>query len=102
MGERVGGHRFSELDLDRDEGVKAEGGESAKKGKGRLVGGGDSRGASAEEEKVGTGRGEDGDKYGGEGGRVGSVVYGGGHGSEEAYGRAGGIVIYGITMELRP
>ena len=57
---------------------------------------------SAEEEKVGRGRDGVGDEYGGEGGRVGSVVYGGGHGSEEAYSRASGIVIYGITMKLRP
>ena len=100
-GERVGGHRFGELDFDRDEGVKAEGGESAEKGKGRLAGGSGSRGASAEEKKVGRGRDGVGDSYGGEGGRVGSVIYGG-HSSEEAYSRASGIVIYGITMKLRP
>ena len=102
MGERVDGHRFGELDLDRDEGVKAEGGESAEKGKGRLAGGNGSRRASAEEEKAGTGRDEVGDKYGGEGGRAGSAKYGGGHGSEEAYGKVDGIIIYGITMKLRP
>ena len=101
MGERVDGHRFGELDLDRDEGVKAEGGESAEKGKGRLAGGSDSRGAGAKKEKVCRGRDGVGDNYGGEGGRVGSVIYGG-HGSEEAYGKADGIVIYGITMKLRP
>ena len=100
-GERVGGHRFGELDLDRDEGVKAEGGENSEKGKGRLAGGSGSRGASAEEEKVGRGRDGVGDNYGGEGGRVGSAIYGRGHRSEEAYDRARGIVIYGITMKLR-
>ena len=101
IGERVGGHRFGELELGREEGVKAEGGESSEKGKGRLAGGSGSRGASAEEEKVGRGRDEVGDNYGGEGGRVGSATYGG-HGSEEAYSRASRIVIYGITMKLRP
>ena len=67
----------------------------------RRKGGSDSRGAGAKKEKVCRGRDGVGDNYGGEGGRVGSAIYGG-HGSEEAYGKADGIVIYGITMKLRP